>query len=217
MARPCAGRPGRRRSRRSSVWIVPQAAGISHRFVPRGGLAGVAASRQRAPAARPARGRARCPARGPARRPRTPAWAGPAARQSSAARHQLARELEVQLDRAARRCGRAWPAGRRSESTRHLDLDRRVRVAGSGRPPRRDERPLVHQEAEPQVVAGDRAEELAQPLARAQPPADAARSSPRPRASWPMNVTRPSSQLPRVAGLRDVVEQRGEAQRLRRG
>ncbi len=59
----------------------------------------------------------------------------------------------------------------------------------------------MHQEPEHQVVAGQRPEKRAQPLAGAQPTAESRTPSRSPTPSWPMKVTRPSSRTPRVAGL----------------
>ena len=72
---------------------------------------------------------------------------------------------------------------------------------------------LVHEEAEAQVVAHERRDVRAQPLARAQPPRTA-RASSAPRASWPMNVTRPSGAHLARERLGGVVQQRAPAQRL---
>src|SRR3954451_14045251 len=85
--------------------------------------------------------------------------------------HQLAGQLEVQLDRLLRVLATRREAVGAAQD-RHLDLDRRAgaQVAVDRGPV---ERPLVHEEAEHEVVARDRAEELAQPLARTQAPADA--------------------------------------------
>ena len=62
------------------------------------------------------------------------------------------------------------------------------------------ERHLVDEEAEAQVVAGQRRDVLAQPLAGAQPRERRGRDL-APAASWPMNVTRPSAVTLRVCGL----------------
>ena len=72
---------------------------------------------------------------------------------------------------------------------RQVAVDRRAR-----------QRPLVDHEAEHEVVARDPAEVVAQRVAGPQPPADSWMMS-SPARSWPMNVTRPSSRTPRVAGL----------------
>ena len=76
------------------------------------------------------------------------------------------------------------------------------------------QRPLVNEEAQHEVVARDRAEELAQPLARAQTPAD------RGDHLLPHRVVADERDAAAVelaprGGLRDVVHQRREAQRAR--
>ena len=74
---------------------------------------------------------------------------------------------------------------------RDVDLDRLAGASGSRRS-RGGERPLVDEEPEPQVVARQRGDVLAQPLARPAAAAAPRRASAAPAASWPMNVTRPS-------------------------
>ena len=79
------------------------------------------------------------------------------------------------------------------------------------------ERPLVHEEAEHEMVAGEALEEPAQALARAQAPADGSRTIRSPERV--VADERDASVRAHAAGgrLADVVQQRAEAERLAAG
>ena len=89
------------------------------------------------------------------------------ARQAQRVAEHLARELEVRGRSPRRPCARAWRGGRRRESsvtsTSTGRAGSQVAVDGAAR-----ERALVDEEAEAQVVAGERGDVGAQPLAGAQ-------------------------------------------------
>ena len=125
--------------------------------------------------------------------------------------HQLAGELQVRVDGALRvPAARGEPVGARQE--RHLDLDGRgAREVAVDRAA--VERPLVHEEAEHQVMPGHGREEAAEPLARAQAPAHLTHHL------LTQPVVPQEGHAPVIAHvvrgrLADVVEQRTEAERL---
>ena len=104
----------------------------------------------------------------PRARARRPAAAGAAGRRATPAPRPTARARAPGDGRSRRRIpARASPAGRPRSAVSRRPAPARRRV-GSGRSARRLERHLVDQEAEAQVVAGQRRHVLAQPLAGAQ-------------------------------------------------
>ena len=128
--------------------------------------------------------------------------------------HHLARQVQVRLDRRLRV---SPPGGQavRAGQERRLDLDGlrggQVAVDRGAR-----QRALVHQEAEPQVVAGDPAQVLAQRRARLEPAADRRDNLLADRVVADERHP-PVGQLVARRGLADVVEERGKAQGLAAG
>ena len=126
---------------------------------------------------------------------------------------QLARELEVARDRLVGLApARGQPVGDREHG--HVDLHGLGGRAGSGRPARRDERALVDEEPEAQVMARERRDVALQALGGAQARERRRGRARAPATSWPMNVDAALGRLGARARLGGVVQQRAEAQRL---
>ena len=159
-------------------------------------------ARARSRARRRARRRAASGRGGPSR--------APAQRVAEQSRARARRCASIASSRAV--AARRQPVGDRQQ--RDVDLDRRAGAqVGEHRPPRQRLR-LVHEEAEPQVVAHQRRDVRAQPLAGAQPPEHLARQL---RAAHVVAderhapVARANPARERLGG---VVQQRPPAQRL---
>ena len=140
---------------------------------------------------------------------------GPWLRQRSASASSSPREPQVRVDRLARRALAARREAVGDRQQRDVDLDRRARAqvavdasaraSGCGSCTRKPRRRWWRASAA--TCARSRS------LARSRP--STSRASSAPRASWPMNVTRPSAgRTARVERLGGVVQQRAQAQRL---
>ena len=147
----------------------------------------------------PSRGPGGCRARARARRRARAARGAGGAQRERVAEH-LAGQLEVRGDRRARPCGRAWRAGRRPSAASRRPRTGSV-ARGSARP--RGATAAARARGSRGAGGGGSAPPRSRRAARgAQPPQHVARRARRPRASWPMNVTRPSGAVPRSAAWR---------------
>ena len=166
------------------------------------------------PAARPSSGPGGISSSRASSSPGSGARGGPSARQRSAA---------AITSRASSRCAAihsSWPGrrgghaiGAREHGDLHLHRLAAAQVVVHGA---RRQRALVHEEPEPQVLAGEPAHERAQALAGAQPP-EHVRDDLLPHLVVPHERDLAVVAAAARGRLAHVVEQRAEAQRLRRG
>ena len=166
--------------------------------------------------------RSSCPSSGPGAMPSSRASSSPAhgrrgrpvAAPVERRRHQLARQLEVRGDRlVGLAAARGQAVGARQQRHLHLHRARAGEVAVHGAPV---ERPLVNEEAEREVGAGEPLEEAAEPLAGAQPPAEVAHHALAQRVVADEGHP-PVGEHAAGGGLADVVEERAEAEWPGRG